>query len=1588
MSNAQGDQIRFGSLARGTEGDPYFNCSYGDPAKSFWGGKAFVYCPFVSLWDSASNSNSATSTNSAQDTAWDACGTMIFSGGNSGYHDDGDASRLTMGDGIDGDTSLLGSRGYRYPRSGVCFGDWVTEFSFTVRFTDGQTLTATVTQTFPVYASASAMVAQTVIQPAPEGGAIGDKEQLAGCGQSRSTRTQATRFPVDPATGNFWHTFTDLTIPGRGPAISARRTYNSVLAQNDGPFGYGWSDAYGERLNIGADSVTFQGCNGSETTFDKEADGSYTAPPRVVGTLTRDAQGGFAYAVAGGNTKTFDDQGRLTSITDPFDQATTVTYPSSNTRVVTDPAGRTVTFTFTNGRISELRDGATPARVVTYDYDPSGNLTDVTDVGGGHWQFGYDQGHHLLTMRSPRFHQSTQSPPPVVTTHYDTQGRVDWQSDQLGRKTTFAYQTSPTATVVTDPAGNATRYEYQDGLMVFETRGYNSPNSNDWLYRYDPATLGRTLVVDGNGYQSSATYEADGDLSTAVDANNVQTSYTYNARHQVRTVTRNMSAVSRDVVTTFDYDASGRLRTTSQPLISTGGNVTDTAVTTLEYGDSAHPTDITGVVDPGGHRTTRRYDNAGNLIAVIQPPTAQNPDGDETTFSYAQYTGWLMSATTARGNLPGAAPGSYTTTWTHNAYGDITAVRNPLWSATTPVANQVVFTYDDDGNLATSTDGMGRITTLTYDAAAQLTKAERGTTRLQLNDYYPNGRLKSTTDALDGETKFTYDSLGNVLTRTDPLNRVTTLATDPLGHVTAVTDPSGQTTTYRYNALGQVKAITFPSGGPVSYSNIAYDEFGRRTAATSTAGTASWVYDSLGRLTGSTSATGTTVGYGYDLEGRQTSITYPNSAGAVVRHYDESDRLTALEAFGEAPTQFTYEADGALKGIQYPNGTATSYQHDQAGRVQSISATRGGTVQTSFGYTYDGNGQVATATSTGVPSDNHTYTYDDQARLKTVDNQTAQYDGNGNLTTRLDGVKQAYDPASQLSGNPAAPITPVGSSSTSNSNATTLTLTLPAVQAGDLAVLYVSYPAGKTLTGPAGATERGTYLSGGSKPGNLGVYTKTLTSTDTSITVSFQGKFDKSAAVTVYRNVNPVNPVGTVTGAFNAAGTSTTVQSFATQPGNRLVWGAGAYGTAGTWTPPSGTTARTSKTGSSTDVAVADQETTGSPTGAMAATHTTSAALTTGVLLLQQAETTYTHDTRGNRTSRLDPAGTSTNWTFDNANQLTTAAGAAYTYDVDGLRTTKTVSGTTTNYAWDVTAPNAELLADKDANYVYGPNGLPLQRVTASGRSYYQHDLLGSTRALTDATGTVQATLTYDPYGSTTSATGSSTNPLKYAGQYQDTDTGLYYMRARYYDPTTASFLSRDPLEATTAQPYGYAANDPINLTDPSGQCPVCPAVAGALWGGFGNYFSQVMRNPQAECDPIGELNWKELGKAALEGAGLAAGVQGAVAAVGARGVATSSSSAVLEFGSRAAARQGISGDASAAVNRFFRGSTAKSQDFRVTEMASGGYRLQFFSPARNPGYGKLYVQEIDSQGNIVVEYKNTVGPNGFIETKWVHGEG
>jgi RHS repeat-associated protein len=261
--------------------------------------------------------------------------------------------------------------------------------------------------------------------------------------------------------------------------------------------------------------------------------------------------------------------------------------------------------------------------------------------------------------------------------------------------------------------------------------------------------------------------------------------------------------------------------------------------------------------------------------------------------------------------------------------------------------------------------------------------------------------------------------------------------------------------------------------------------------------------------------------------------------------------------------------------------------------------------------------------------------------------------------------------------------------------------------------------------------------------------------------------------------------------------------------------------------------------------------------------------------------TTFTYDTQGNRVKQKSPGGTTITLTYDQANRLTAyGTTATYASNGDGLRMSKTVGGVPEAFTWDVAESLPLLLQDGTTLYVYGPGGLPLEQVNGSTVLYYHQDQLGSTRALTNSTGAVVVDYAYDAYGNLTGTTGIATNPFRYAGQYTDAESSFQYLRARYYDPATGQFLSRDPLVMLTQQAYGYAGGNPLNAIDPSGMYHyiyrelIGPAsqgispqsVMGALQGNPGQYFpfsvmgdageTNIMQGSSYHLGVIPLVNW------------------------------------------------------------------------------------------------------------------------------------
>ena len=215
--------------------------------------------------------------------------------------------------------------------------------------------------------------------------------------------------------------------------------------------------------------------------------------------------------------------------------------------------------------------------------------------------------------------------------------------------------------------------------------------------------------------------------------------------------------------------------------------------------------------------------------------------------------------------------------------------------------------------------------------------------------------------------------------------------------------------------------------------------------------------------------------------------------------------------------------------------------------------------------------------------------------------------------------------------------------------------------------------------------------------------------------------------------------------------------------------------------------------------------------------------------LTSTPSTTYTYDSNGSTKTKVDSSGTTTyNW--DYVNQLSSvvlpASGGtvSFKYDPFGRRIQKSAPSGTVNYLYD----GGNLIEEVDnggnvlARYTEGFGyDQPFSVLRSGTTSYYNSDVLNSVTSLSNSAGSLANAYTYDSFGRLTASTGTVTNLLRYSGRELDAESGVYYYRARFYDPATGRFISEDPVGfAGGLNLYEYASNDPVDLSDPFGLSP------------------------------------------------------------------------------------------------------------------------------------------------------------------------
>jgi RHS repeat-associated protein len=218
-------------------------------------------------------------------------------------------------------------------------------------------------------------------------------------------------------------------------------------------------------------------------------------------------------------------------------------------------------------------------------------------------------------------------------------------------------------------------------------------------------------------------------------------------------------------------------------------------------------------------------------------------------------------------------------------------------------------------------------------------------------------------------------------------------------------------------------------------------------------------------------------------------------------------------------------------------------------------------------------------------------------------------------------------------------------------------------------------------------------------------------------------------------------------------------------------------------------------------------------------------------MLLTRGAGSYTNDANGNT---LTGGGRTNTWDGENRLVQCVFGGTTttHTYGSDGLRRRTVQGNNTTDFLLDgQSVVRTVVNSTVDRTFLHGPRGPEYERVGNNAPVWYLYDGLGSVLGTVNSNGALAQTRKYDVYGAVRASTGGSGTKHKFVGAFShpsEDETGLIYMRARWYDPVTGRFASEDPA-ADGNNWYAYVGNNPTNLVDPSGK------VAGYISLGMGS---------------------------------------------------------------------------------------------------------------------------------------------------------
>jgi RHS repeat-associated protein len=910
-------------------------------------------------------------------------------------------------------------------------------------------------------------------------------------------------------------------------------------------------------------------------------------------------------------------------------------------------------------------------------------------------------------------------------------------------------------------------------------------------------------------------YDDENHLIKTTDANNLVTVYTYDRKGNLATRSETYCGCPGVVpgATTYTYNQWGQQTSLTLPTGATMFQDYDSRGNLLAMRDGLGTTILAYTYDSRGNvlsetsegSTTRYvYDNRGNVVETIDADgtitrteyDANNrlkkmieADGSISLFTYDK-EGRQTKADYGNGLFVNYTYTATSPDWTVIEGPTIGRIERKftadgkLGGWVTP-EGEIVFTYDAAGRLWKERQPNGQTTEYTYDAAGRVIQTKDLTTGATASKTYSvGGQLLTETDQFGRTTRYTYDRNGRIASTTNALNQTYTYVY--AGNSTTIIDPLGRKTTSSNNEYYLPTQTTYNNGAKTSieylYGNNLQEAKDYPTRVVGIDGKVrTYGYDSSGRLTSTSDLAGNIYTYAYGTNG-VTSITSPTGA-KIAYEYDDKGNLTRISYGTQVSKAYTYDSEGRLLTITSASGEKITNGYDSKGNIisQTVTNIAGTSVSNT---TYDLQGRVSTLTnSTGITS----YLYDT--------------DGNVSQITSANGTIISYE--RDLQGRI------IRQTEKGNAIAVGLVTQYSYDVLGNL--LTVTDSRNRTTTMTYDVVNRLT-----TKTLPNGVKTTYIYDDLDRITKITYTKADGTVLVseTYTRNIG-----GEPSKVTREDGSYTLYEYDAAK--------------------------RLSK------------EIIYNPSGALI------------------ESITYSYDLDGKRTRKVDAAGTH-DYNYNTNGQLTNVGSDQYGFDVDGrlhqfTREGKTVildhdvfdhitqvsvNGTNTQYRYDaqgnrigevsangtknyLIAPNlgngldsTDLVTDGSGNvvsdYVYGGSGI-IARLDANGDPiYYLTDSMGSVIGLVDSQGNRISRIIYDGFGEVKSGDDGTSlgGDFRFQGQWLETESGLYYMRARDYDAETGLFLSRDAVDVQQRgieafNPYQFAFNNPLIYSDPSGRISI-----------------------------------------------------------------------------------------------------------------------------------------------------------------------